>query len=117
MTKNIEETAHWIWGIYLIFTFIAFLLFLASGLSLRKAINHAMTVISTGGFTLTKNNFQNYTLSTQIIDMFMMIIGAMSFAVHFRVIREKEFRILWKNLQHRLLYIFVLDGGFSYSPS
>ncbi|QVL57295.1 MAG: TrkH family potassium uptake protein [Simkaniaceae bacterium] len=112
MTKNIHSTAHWIWGIYLIFTFIGFILFYVSGMSLWDAINHAMTVISTGGFTVSKNNFQGYGLTTQIIAMFMMIIGAISFAVHFRVIREKDFGILWKSLQHRLLYILAIGGGF-----
>ncbi|MCB1072814.1 MAG: TrkH family potassium uptake protein [Chlamydiia bacterium] len=112
MTKNIEGTAHWILGIYLIFTCIGLILFFASGMSLWDAINHAMTVIATGGFTLTKNNFQGYSLTIQVIAIFMMIIGAMSFAVHYRVIREKEFGILWKSMQHRLLYFFAIGGGF-----
>ncbi len=112
MTKNIEGTAHWIWGIYLIFTFIGFLLFLVSGMPLWESINHAMTVISTGGFTLTETSFQGYSLSIQIIAMFMMLIGSISFAVHYRVICEKNFGILWKSMQHRLLYIFAIGGGF-----
>lgn len=111
MTKNIEGTAHWIWGIYLIFTFIGGVLFFASGMPLWDSINHAMTVISTGGFTLTKDNFQEYAIATQVIAIFMMLIGAMSFAVHYRIIREKNFGILWKSMQHRLLYFFAIGGG------
>jgi len=112
MTRNIEGTAHWIWGIYLIFTCIGIILFFASGMPLWDAVNHAMTVISTGGFTLTKNNFEGYSLPIQVIALFMMLIGTISFAVHFRVIREKEFGILWKSMQHRLLYFFAIGGGF-----
>ncbi|WP_316358541.1 TrkH family potassium uptake protein [Candidatus Neptunichlamydia sp. REUL1] len=111
MTKNIAGTAHWIWGIYSIFTGIAFLLFFIAGMPLWDAVNHAMTVISTGGFTITHTNFQGYDLTIQVIAMFMMLIGAISFAVHFRVIREKEYGILWKSWQHRLLYIFAIGGG------
>lgn len=111
MTKDITGTAHWIWGIYLVFTAIGCLLFLVLEMPLWDAINHAMTVISNGGFTISTNNFQGYSIAIQIVAMFMMIIGAMSFAVHYRVIREREFGILWKSLQHRLLYFFILGGG------
>ena len=111
MTKNITGTAHWIWGIYCIFTAIAFLLFVIAGMPLWDSINHALTVISTGGFTLNYTNFQGYSLSVQVIAMFMMVIGSISFAVHFRVIREKEYGILWKSAQHRLLYVLAIGGG------
>ncbi|MCB1110838.1 MAG: TrkH family potassium uptake protein [Chlamydiia bacterium] len=112
MTKNITGTAHWLWGIYCIFTGIAFLLFFSLGMPLWEAVNHSLTVISTGGFTITTTNFKGYDLSIQIAALFMMVAGAISFAVHFRVIREKEFGILWKNLQHRLLYLLLIGGGF-----
>lgn len=111
MTKNITGTAHWIWGIYLTFTAIAFLLFLVAGMPLWEALNHAMTVISTGGFTVTPTNFSGYNLPIQVIALFMMVIAAMSFAVHYRVIRERAFSILWKSTQHRLLYILGIGGG------
>jgi len=111
MTEDIKGTTHWIWGIYLLFTVIGALLFFVLGMSPWDAINHAMTVICNGGFTLSTTNFQGYSLAIQIVAMFMMVIGAISFAVHFRVIREKEFGILWKSLQHRLLYFFILGGG------
>ncbi|MCB1107446.1 MAG: TrkH family potassium uptake protein, partial [Chlamydiia bacterium] len=63
MTRNIRGTAHWVWGIYSTFTVVAFLLFLFAGMPLWEAVNHAMTVISTGGFTITKTNFQGYHIS------------------------------------------------------
>ena len=70
-----------------------------------------MTVISTGGFTVSPTNFSTYSLSIQIIALFLMVIAAMSFAVHYRVIRDKAFSILWKSTQHRLLYILAIGGG------
>lgn len=111
MAKNITQTALDIWGIYSLFTCIGFFLFLAAGMPLWEAINHAMTVISTGGFTITPINFQGYGPSIQIIAIFMMMIGAISFSIHYRVIRERDFWILWKNMQHRLLYMFIICGG------
>ncbi|MCB1107120.1 MAG: TrkH family potassium uptake protein, partial [Chlamydiia bacterium] len=45
------------------------------------------------------------------IAIFMMLIGSMSFAMHFRVIKEKDYHTLWKSGQHRLLYILAIGGG------
>ena len=111
MMASMTKTAHWIFGIYLAYTAVGCLLFFALGMPLWEAINHAMTVISNGGFTIGTSSFQDYSLPIQIVALFMMVIGAMSFAIHFRVIREKEFFILWKSLQHRLLYFFLIGGG------
>ncbi|NGX51224.1 MAG: Trk system potassium uptake protein TrkH [Chlamydiae bacterium] len=111
MSSNITKTAHWIWGIYLSYTTIAFLLFLTLGMPSWEAINHAMTVISTGGFTLTPSNFQNYDTAIQISALFIMIVGTISFALHFQVIHERNWMVLWKSMQHRLLYFFLIGGG------
>jgi trk system potassium uptake protein len=111
ISGNITQTAHWIWSIYLCYTIFAFLLFFAAGMAPWEAINHAMTVISTGGFTLTLSNFQGYDSSVQIAAMFIMVIGAMSFMIHFQVIRYRHWKVLWKNKQQRLLYCFVIGGG------
>ena len=112
MSKNITRTAHWIWGIYLCYTILAFFLFLITGMPLWEAINHSMTVISTGGFTVTTSNFQDYDLPIQMAAMYVMMIGAISFAIHFQVIHERNWKVAWKSMQHRLLYIFIIGGGF-----
>lgn len=111
MSRNIRQTAHRIWAIYLCYTFVAFLLFFSAGMPLWEAINHAMTAISTGGFTVTSTNFQGYSAGIQIIALLIMVIGSISFAVHFQVIHDRNLKILWKSLQHRLLYLFVIGGG------
>ena len=111
ISSDITKTAHWIWGIYFCYTILAFLLFFSAGMPLWEAINHAMTVISTGGFTLTPSNFQGYDTHVQIVAMFIMVIGAMSFVIHFQVIRYRHWKVLWKNRQQRLLYCFVVGGG------
>lgn len=111
MSSNITRTAHWIWAIYLLYTSIGALLFLTFGMGVWEAINHSMTVISTGGFSITSDSFESYSLSIRIIAMVMMVVGSISFAVHFRIINEGNFKIIWKSLQTRLLIFFVIGGG------
>lgn len=110
MSSNITRTAHWIWGIYIFYTGIAMLLFWLFGMSVWESVNHAFTVISTGGFTVSHDNFQNFSLEIQVVAIVMMVIASISFAVHFQVIREKNWKVLWKSIQHRLLFIFILGG-------
>ena len=112
MAKDIRKTAHFIWAIYFLYTCIGVLLFFIFGMPIWEAINHSMTVISTGGFTITTSNFKNYDLAIQIVAIVLMFVGAISFAVHYQVIREGRIKILWKSLQHRLLYFFLIGGGF-----
>lgn len=111
MTRNIHQTALWICGIYSIFTVIALGLFLGLSMDPWDALNHALTVVSTGGFTVSQTNFHGYSTAIQIVAMFMMLIAAISFAIHYRVIREGELSALIKDSQHRLLYVLAFGGG------
>jgi trk system potassium uptake protein TrkH len=111
MAKNITGTAHWTWGIYLMFTIVGILLFKLAGMPIWEAVNHGMTVIATGGFTLSQSSFQGYSTLIKLIALFMMLMGAISFGIHFRVIRERDFLGIWKHWQLRLLFIFAFGGA------
>ncbi|MCB1085127.1 MAG: TrkH family potassium uptake protein [Chlamydiia bacterium] len=111
MSKNITGTAHWIWGLYSAFTSLSLLLFLFGGMPFWEALNHALTVISTGGFTLTNSSFEPYSTTLQIMALFMMLLGAISFGIHYRVIREGHFSVFWKSAQIKLLFILAIGGG------
>jgi trk system potassium uptake protein TrkH len=112
MEGNITQTAHWIWGIYLLFTVLSLLAFWFFGMSFWEALNHALTAISTGGFTLQNDNFSNFPIGVQFSAIVIMLIGSMSFTIHFQIIRKRRWKILWKNLQNRLLY-FLFFGGWA----
>lgn len=111
MSKNMKQTAYFIWVIYLLYTCIAVVLFYHFGMPLWEAINHGLTVISTGGFTLSNENFQSYSMGIKMSAILMMIIASMSFTIHFQIIREGKWKILFKNIQQRFLYTFVIGGA------
>lgn len=87
------------------------ILFLLFGMPFWEALNHGMTVISTGGFTITTSSFTDYNLAIQIVAIVMMFVGAISFAAHYQIIREGNLKVLWKNVQHRMLYILLILGA------
>ncbi len=91
ITPRLKDTARTLWKLYVGLTiFLSFLLYFL-GMNLFDAINHAMTTISTGGFS-TRNTGINYFESSQIeyIIAFFMIISSISFSLYYRLIDRKN---------------------------
>lgn len=109
--KNVTSTSQVIWGIYFLYTVFGVILFLVLGMPIWESINHTMTLISTGGFSILNSNFQNYSSWIQLAGILIMIIGGINFAVHYHVIREGKINTLWKNAQQRNLYFIIFCGG------
>lgn len=76
--------------IYLIYTGFGIALYILAGLPVFDAVNLAFTSISTGGMSIKNLNvgfYQNNII--YVITMFLMILGAISFNVHYKVIKTK----------------------------
>jgi len=104
-----------LWSVYAGYTaLVAMLLWLAK-LSPYDAINHALTALSTGGFSphdasiayFRTDPKYNYVLIEYIIT-FGMMLGGINFFVHYRVITGR-FRALWDSQEIRLWWTFI--GG------
>ena len=85
ITPKIKDTANRIWAVYIIFTLLDFSLLWFFGMDWFDALNHAMSTISTGGFS-TKNTSIGYFNSDGIIwtTTFFMVISGINFLAHIR---------------------------------
>lgn len=85
ITPKIKDTATRIWAVYIIFTLLDFSLLWLFGMDGFDALNHAMSTISTGGFS-TKNSSIGYFDSEAIVwtTTFFMIIAGINFLAHIR---------------------------------
>ena len=86
LTPKIKDTALILWGIYTFLTFIDMLLLKFFGMSWFDALNHAMSTISTGGFS-TKNNSLGYYYNNDGIiwtTTLFMILSGINFLAHLR---------------------------------
>ena len=85
ITPKIKDTAILLWGIYLLFTVLDVLALKFAGMDAFDAINHAMSTISTGGFS-TKNSSLGFYDSSAIvwITTFFMLISGINFLVHLK---------------------------------
>jgi len=98
------------WWIFLLYTFISVVALWGAGMPIWESINHAMTAISTGGFSVTDNSIASYnSIAIELVLVPIMLLGAISFAVHYEMIRGKG-RILWEDFQTRWFLTIALIG-------
>jgi trk system potassium uptake protein TrkH len=107
---SIASTLRTMWWIFLLYTFISVIALWGAGMPMWEAINHAMTGISTGGFSVTANSIASYhSLAIEMVLIPVMLLGAISFAVHYEMMRGKG-RIIWNDFQTRWFLILILVG-------
>ena len=115
---SIISTVRTVWKLVVGYTLLAFvLLFGAIGASEFgsdlplwevgwQALNHAMTGLTTGGFSVTDNSIATYNSPlVEAVLLPIMIIGAIAFPIHYLVLREGKWSELVSDLQTRWLLI------------
>lgn len=102
---RVKQLAAAIGAIYVLFTVICATALYFAGMGMFDAILHAMTSVSTGGFSthdLSIAYFNDYTI--ELIIMFFIILGAIPFPIHIKLFQGK-----WKAIQNdQQLYFFFL---------
>lgn len=94
---KIADTAKRLWLIYLGLTLIETLLLTAAGMSFFDAINHAMSTVSTGGFS-TKNESIAYWNSNPLIQyiiIFFMFLAGTNFVLNYFALKGKVSKMLY----------------------
>ncbi len=102
-TKNVAIN---ILLIYLALTFLCFLAFRLAGMHSFEAINHALTTISTGGYSTTDSSMNAFSDNAQWVATLFMFIGGLPFILLVHCIK-KNISILCKDAQVQG-YIFVV---------
>ncbi|MCB0318203.1 MAG: hypothetical protein KDD56_05560, partial [Bdellovibrionales bacterium] len=107
ITPRVRETAKKLWLIYFGFTALLVLFLMLAGMNSFDAFCHAMTTLSTGGFS-TKNAgiaaFKN-PLIHYIIIVFMLL-GSINFALHYRLLSKYDVSV-FKDSEARWYLIII----------
>ena len=106
---SIMSTVKSIWWIFLLYTAIAIILLFVAGMPLWEAINHAMTGLSTGGFSVKDDSMASYGAVIQILLIPVMVAGAISFAAHYDLLNGK-IKKFFKDAQTQALLLLVFSG-------
>jgi trk system potassium uptake protein TrkH len=104
------DTARITAGIYLTVTFVAFVLLLVVGVTPWDAVNHAMSVASTGGFsTHTASAGAFESTPTEIVLTILMLASGVSYVLWWRLITRRGLGVHATEL--RAFVIFVVAIG------
>lgn len=106
---TVRASAKSIWKIYVFYTLVAFIILYLLGMPPFESINHAMTALATGGFSVTSDSFASYGAPILVFTCLPMIFGATSFALHRRVIAG-DWRALFKSPEFRLMSLLILGS-------
>jgi len=102
LAPRIQHTARHLWTIYLVITLLCTLSYYLAGMNLFDAFAHSFTTVSTGGFS-THDASMGYFGShlIEMISVVFMLLGAISFALHFRFARQHHPQVYLKDEETR----------------
>ncbi|MDH5020572.1 TrkH family potassium uptake protein [Halobacterium rubrum] len=110
---SIVTTVREIWKIFVGLTVGSILLYLLAGMPLWDAINHAMTGIATGGFSVHSESIGYYDSPLiEYATVPIMVAGSIAFPVHYLIFRG-ELRNFYADLQTRWVFIWFGAGSLA----
>ncbi|MFC7139244.1 TrkH family potassium uptake protein [Halosimplex aquaticum] len=108
---SIVSTVRTIWWIFILFTFVSISILYLAGMPTWDAINHGMTGLATGGFSVTDASIGEY--NNPIIDFAMvpvMILGSIAFPIHYLML-QGDLKNLYTDPQTRWLWGYFSLGS------
>ncbi|MBD3334153.1 MAG: TrkH family potassium uptake protein [Candidatus Eisenbacteria bacterium] len=104
LLPHLGRTARMILGIYLGYTVLGMGAFLVAGMGFFDAVLHAMTALSTGGFSTRNGSLGEFdSRAVEGVALVLMFLGNLNFVVHFLILRGK-----WRQvLRHGELHVFA----------
>ena len=106
LTPRFQDTAKLLWGVYSGLTLLETGLLYFSGLSFYSALNHSLTTLSTGGFSVLNSSVSEMTQSAKWIIILFMFIAGISFTLIFKSFQD--FRSLLESTEFKFYSFIVL---------
>lgn len=103
--------------VYILLTFLCTLAYMLAGMDSFHAVNHAMTTLSTGGYSTSDQSFAQFVdIPSHWIAVLFMLIGAMPFSLYVHFLLKRQWRV-FKDQQIRgfllsVVLISLVLGGY-----
>lgn len=108
--KTLPKINHFvkeIFILYFVFTLICALLYYIFGMNAFDAITHAMTTISTGGFSTHNSSFAFFNSSQiELVSIFFMIIGSLPFVIFLKFLHGEK-KLIFQDDQIKLFFLIL----------
>jgi len=112
LTPRIAETAKALWGVYFGLTVLCAASFWVGGMSLFDAVGHAMSTVSTGGFSTYDAAFGAW--DSPILEwtaVVFMMLGGVNFGLHFIAWRRASMAVYGSDSELRSFIRIVLAAS------
>jgi len=108
LKPRIGETAKILWKVYLLFTFVEFILLRAGGMGFYDAVCHSFSTMATGGFSTKNLSVEAYNSAyiDGVITFFMLLAGT-NFALHYQFLKG-NFKALIKDEEFRFYLLIII---------
>ncbi len=109
---SIKNTVIETWKIYFVYTLASVVLLFIAGMGMFDAINHSFAALATGGFSKHTDSiayFQSPLI--EFILMIFMLIGSISFLLHFRVF-SGGYKVIFRNVEFKSLLVLLFTAVF-----
>lgn len=105
---SIINTAKSIFFLFLGFLFVSSILLMLVGMSTFDSVFHAMTGLSTGGFSTHSSSINYYnSIEIEMATLVIMFIASTNFAVHLAIL-SGNFKEVFRNIESRTFLILLL---------
>lgn len=109
MRPRMKHTAQALWRLYLLLTVACALAYWFAGMPVFDAIAHSFSTVSTGGYSIYDASIAHYqSAPIETVAIVFMMLGAINFAVHFRVLSGMTLRPYAANSEVRAFVITVI---------
>ena len=112
---SIVSTVRTIWWIFALYTIIGVIILVIiggiypSGMNAWESINHAMTAIATGGFSVTDDSINGFGTISQFAVVVLMILGGIAFAAHYDLLKGRIKKFL-SDAQFQAMILLLIIG-------
>ncbi len=107
LSPRISDTAKSLWLLYVLLTFIEFVL-LSFQMSMFDALCHSFSTLSTGGFSPMGASVEEYgSVYVDLVITAFMFLGGINFVLIYKLFKGK-LRALWADLEFRVYFTMVL---------
>lgn len=106
LTPRVADTARRLWAVYVGFTALAFVCLLIAGMPAFDAINHAFTVLATGGFSTRSASIGAFGPAVQWVVVAFMMVAGINFVLHYQLVTGRP-RALLRDTELRFFLLIV----------
>ena len=105
---RIKETALALFSVYLVFTAVCTLAYMAWGMPFLEALNHSFSTIATGGFSTRNESVAYYhSASLECLMVFFMVISSANFGIYVEA-WKRGFHVIWEDTEFKVYLCIVM---------